>query len=476
MYNDINISDSSTICAIATPHGRGGIAVIRISGPDAIAISDKIWRGKSLDAVQSHTAHLGNVLHTDGSILDQAVATVYRAPRSFTGENVVEIAVHGSVYIQQQLLQSLIAAGARLAGPGEFTQRAFSNGRLDLAQAEAVADIIAADSRAAHRIASQQMRGQFSRRIAQLRDSLLQLATLLELELDFSEEDVEFADRTRLIDITSQIEDETTRLYRSFQGGQAIKDGIPVAIIGAPNAGKSSILNALLGDDRAIVSDIPGTTRDTVEDTITLGDYTFRLIDTAGLRDTTDTVERIGIERARQSIDKSRIVIVVSDITKPLDSEILHAATSHLSSESPGYTIHALNKTDLAPHPDTLGQAAEFQAKTAESAPGHITTVQASTLTHQGTEALIQALTAAADSDAGTATDGLIITNARHAQHLSHAAASAAQARVQLTDGTPSDLVAQTIRETIHHLSAITGDIPSQEILNNIFANFCIGK
>lgn len=469
MYTQLQILDNSTICAIATPHGRGGIAVIRLSGPDALAITNRIWKGKPLDQVDSHTAHLGTITDRQGEPLDQAVVTVFRGPRSFTGQDTVEISVHGSIYIQQQLLASLTKAGARLAGPGEFTQRAFANRRMDLAQAEAVADIIAADSRAAHRIASQQMRGQFSQRIASLRDTLLELATLLELELDFSEEDVEFADRSKLIELTDKIARETMRLHKSFQGGQAIKDGIPVAIVGAPNAGKSSILNTLLGDDRAIVSDIPGTTRDTVEDTLHLGDYTFRLIDTAGLRHTTDTIEQIGIDRARQAISKARIVIMVSDATQPLDAQTIQAVTT---GDCAPYIIHALNKTDLSVNDDTVAEAKQI-AQNCEA----ITTVETDTRTSQGINKLVEALISAADKDArGNETSGLVITNARHAQLLLQASQTASLANEQLRQDIPSDLVAQTIRQTIEHLSAITGDIPSQEVLNNIFANFCIGK
>lgn len=516
---------TSTICAISTPAGCGGIAIVRLSGPRAIEIADCVWLGRPLHDTPSHTARLGSVVDARGELLDQPLATVFRAPASFTGEDVVEFSVHGSRYIQQSLIDALLAAGAEAAGPGEFTKRAFVNGKLDLAQAEAVADIIAAESRAAHRIASQQMRGKFSQRLAELRDSLLELATLLELELDFSEEDVEFADRARLIAISESINCETTRLYNSFQGGQAIKDGIPVAIVGAPNAGKSSILNTLLGDDRAIVSDIPGTTRDTVEDTVRLGDYTFRLIDTAGIRHTSDTVERIGIERSHRAMENARIVIAVSDVTTPLDSDILQSATTVLDSDHPGYLIHALNKSDLIAEPSTLAAANDFaaslqRANTTSSdnfldnsnkftanfaAPpkntnftssedaykganqaslitdskrnGHVMTVEVSTVTADGAKALRDALLAVADADAGhTDGDALIITNARHAELLRQASESSRRIIDELRSDIPSPFVAQSVRETIHHLSAITGSISSQDILSNIFRNFCIGK
>ncbi|MDE6125702.1 MAG: tRNA uridine-5-carboxymethylaminomethyl(34) synthesis GTPase MnmE, partial [Muribaculaceae bacterium] len=290
----------STICAISTPAGTGGIAVVRVSGPDAIGTVSRLWRGKPLSKCDSHTAHLGQLVDPgrDSEPLDQAVATIFRGPNSFTGEDVVELSVHGSRFVQAELIRLLCGNGARLAEPGEFTRRAFAAGKMDLAQAEAVADVIAANSRAALRIANRQMRGAFSERLATLRDQLLELAALLELELDFSEEDVEFASRNRLRDIAGQILDEIERLRSSFAAGTAIKDGIPVAIAGPTNAGKSSLLNALLNDDRAIVSDIHGTTRDTVEDTMSIGDHLFRFIDTAGIRETYDAIEQAGIRRS----------------------------------------------------------------------------------------------------------------------------------------------------------------------------------
>lgn len=463
-------NDTDTICAVSTPAGRGGIAVIRISGPDAIAIADSVWRGRKLSDTPGHTVRLGEIIDTEShQMLDQGLATVFRAPASFTAQDVVEFAVHGSRYIQRRLLEVLVASGARLAEPGEFTRRAFVGGKLDLAQAEAVADLIDAESRAAHRIASSQMRGHFSERLAFLRDKLLELATLLELELDFSEEDVQFANRSHLIDLTAQVRDETLRLHNSFKGGQAIKEGIPVAIVGAPNAGKSSLLNQLLGDDRAIVSDIPGTTRDTVEDTLALGDYTFRLIDTAGIRQTDDTIEQIGVDRARQTIARARIVIVVSDITVPIDRPILEAASKAVTEGSAAHLIHVLNKADLLSAP-TAGEISQTSPDT------HISKITISAKTGLGTDALLNALIDAADKDAGTDSDALIVTNARHARLLLEASQAAEQALDELRSGIPSDLVAQSIRATISYLSEITGDIPSSEILETIFKRFCIGK
>ena len=309
---EITTPGSDTIVAPATAPGQAALAVLRLSGPQAIAIADTLWRGKSLAQADSHTAHLGTVLDSRGLQLDQAVAVVYRAPRSFTGQDSVELTVHGSMYVRRELLDTLIKAGARLAEPGEFTRRAFLGGRLDLSQAEAVADIIAAESRAANDIAQSQLQGKFAGRIQQLRQQLIDIASLLELELDFAEEDLEFADRTLLTQLATQARDEIKRLLQSFRTGDAIMRGIPVAIVGAPNAGKSSLLNALLGHDRAIVSDVPGTTRDTIEETLHLGDHLFRFIDTAGLRASTDAVERIGIDRARAAIASARIILYLS--------------------------------------------------------------------------------------------------------------------------------------------------------------------
>ncbi|MCC8037471.1 MAG: tRNA uridine-5-carboxymethylaminomethyl(34) synthesis GTPase MnmE, partial [Bacteroidales bacterium] len=309
---------NDTICAISTAPGVGGIAVARVSGPQSLACVSKIWKGADLHKVKSHSAHLGDILDSDGATLDQAIVTVFRAPRSFTGEDTVEISVHGSQYVQRQLIKRLAEAGARLADPGEFTRWAFASGRFDLAEAEAVADLIAARSRSAHRLAMSQMRGQLTQRLDQLRDQLIELASLLELELDFSEEDVEFASRSRLALLANDTIAEVEHLLATFTTGQAIKDGIPVAIVGATNAGKSTLLNRLVGDDRAIVSDIHGTTRDTVEDTLEIHGSLYRLIDTAGIRQTNDPIEALGIQRSRQAVARARVVIALLDATLPL--------------------------------------------------------------------------------------------------------------------------------------------------------------
>ena len=459
---------NDTICAISTSPGVGGIAVARISGPQAVEIVSRIWQGKSLHAVESHTAHLGNITDAEGHILDQAVVTAYLAPRSFTGETVVEIAVHGSRFVQRELIQTLITAGCRLAEPGEFTRRAFAAGKMDLAEAEAVADVIASNSRAAHRIAISQMRGGFSRRIAELRAQLVDLASLLELELDFSEEEVEFASRDKLRQLASNLNDEISRLHRSFATGIAIKEGIPVAIVGPTNAGKSSLLNALLGDERAIVSDIHGTTRDTIEETIELGDYLFRFIDTAGIRNTTDSIERIGIDRSLQALERARIIIIVSDASSPLPEEIIsRAVATRTASSTPPHVILLHNKIDKVidkhqlnidnKHPDLIN-------------------LQISALTGEGLEALTDILKEAAHKDRGVADEDTLVTNIRHAQALAQANESIVRLLQGLDADLPGDLLAQDLREALHHLASITGQIPSTEILETIFSRFCIGK
>lgn len=304
------VIENDTICAVSTPSGVGGIAVVRVSGPQAVTIADKIWKGKRLGSVVSHTVHLGNIMEQgDDEPLDQAVATVFRAPNSFTGEDVVEFSIHGSRWIQRELINLLIRSGCRLAEPGEFTRRAFASGKLDLAQAEAVADVIASSSKSAHRLASSQMRGVFSKNISELRDKLIHIASLLELELDFSEEEVEFASREELTSMAHDLLERISRLAGSFSTGNALKEGVPVAIVGEPNVGKSTLLNRLLDDNRAIVSEIPGTTRDTIEDTTDIDGVMYRFIDTAGIRETDDTVENMGIQRTLKAVSDARIVV-----------------------------------------------------------------------------------------------------------------------------------------------------------------------
>ena len=461
-----------TICAISTPPGIGGIAVIRISGPDAIAACSQVFRpfkaSHALDTRATHTLTFGQIVLPQENpdfkeeILDEVVVSLYRAPHSFTGEDVVEISCHGSIYIQQRILELLCntkhssssnhslsltkwtgegqGSGSlvRLASPGEFTRRAFANGRFDLTQAEAVADLISAQSAASHRLAMQQMKGSISQKLSSLHDQLLELTSLLELELDFSEEDVEFADRTRLIDLASEIDAEVMRLANSFKTGQAIKNGIPVAIIGAPNVGKSTLLNALLKEDRAIVSDIQGTTRDVIEDTITLGGFLFRFIDTAGIRTTDDRIEQLGIERSRQAASHANIIILLTEPGVPyIDIE----------ARPDQHVLRIENKTD------------QFQA-----------------LTGLGIEALEQQLISLARP---TTTGDVILTNQRHYQALTSAHQSLLRVIAGLNANLSGDLIAEDLRAVIASLNEILGKnmtITSQEMLNNIFKNFCIGK
>lgn len=457
---------ADTICAVATAPGTAGIAVVRVSGPQAFTICDTLWRGKKLSDCQSHTAHLGTVRDTDATVLDQAVATVFRGPHSYTGEDVVELSVHGSPYVQHRLIELLCKAGARLAEPGEFTRRAFTAGNIDLSQAEAIADLIAARSRAAHHVAVTQLRGGITRRLLQLREQLVDLSALLELELDFSEEDVEFADRTRLITLAEEINREVTRLHGTYSRGQAIRDGIPVAIAGPTNAGKSSLLNALVGDDRAIVSDVHGTTRDTVEDTLTLGDHLVRIIDTAGLRATTDTVELIGQERTRAALTRAalRLIVFAADDSRPLPAD-LDAAEN---------TIFVVNKTDVA-------SPAAVIEKIRERYGAEAVIVAVSALTGDGLSTLEKKLTETLDAMTGNVAADLIITNARQAQALADAAASSAAVIAALRTGISADLVAMDLRDTVAHLSSLLTNadadpVTSATVLSAIFSRFCIGK
>ena len=463
-------SNESTICAISTPHGTGGIAVIRISGPQAIAITSQCWKGAPIADMASHTAHLGNILFADGQMLDQVVLTIFRAPNTFTGEDVIEISCHGSVWIQQQIVNRLIECGCQAASAGEFTQRAFANHRIDLSQAEAIADVIAASSRAAHRIAINQMRGAFSNQLADLRTQLLDFVSLIELELDFSEEEVEFADRTQLLTLANHILDIITRLANSFATGNVIKNGLPVAIAGETNAGKSTLLNYLLHDDRALVSNIHGTTRDVIEDTITLGGTLFRFIDTAGIRHTHDTIEAMGIERTFKKINEAQLVLWLIDGTNPpqhlaqLSTEILpHTAGKQL--------IAVVNKDDCLNDEQRQAITDALTQLLPPDAQHIFISAKQQTALNQLQNMLIEAA-ALPEADESQ----VIVTNARHYQALTRAQQALQRAIQGLTDGLSGDFVSQDIREAMHYLGEITGEITTHDILGNIFSRFCIGK
>lgn len=502
------MTSSDTIAAVATAPGTGGIAVIRISGPRAVEIADSAWKGRPLAAAESRRATLGMYVSTEGTVLDEALAVVFRAPHSFTGENVVELSVHGSRWIQREVLSDLVRRGARPAGPGEFTQRAFLNGRLDLAQAEGVADLIAASSKAAHRLAMTQTRGGFSRELDSLRERLVEFASLLELELDFSEEDVEFADRTRLRALAAAILAKVERLAASYSSGAALKEGLPVVIAGVPNAGKSSLLNLILGDDKAIVSDIPGTTRDTIEDTIELDGVLYRFVDTAGLRKSDDAVESIGIDRARSKMRDARIIIWILDPATPLTPQLEElrsfratadsaaansaasagsyvSAASYASAASAGESRSAgfagsaiaspeivllLNKTDLA---DSYAKAAASLREHASI--GNDAVIPFSTKTGEGLDALRRRLSEIAISGYNP-DEEVIVTNARHYEALTKGASALRRAIEGIDAGISADFISQDVREATTALGTITGQIASSDLLHSIFSHFCIGK
>lgn len=468
MQTSLIYNPEDTICAISTPTGSGAIAIVRISGPQALAIIDRVWKGKRLSDAISHTAHLGYIIDPEnGEAIDQAVATIFRGPHSFTGDDTVELGLHGSRWIQRRVIAILQNLGARTALPGEFTRRAYSAGHLDLAEAEAVADIIAASSKAAHKLAMSQLRGEFSKYIARLRDDMIDLTAFLELELDFSEEDVEFASRARLHDLAHAIQNQLSRLADSYTAGANIKDGIPVAIIGPTNAGKSSLLNALLDDDRAIVSEIHGTTRDIVEDTIEIGSYLVRFRDTAGLRQTDDKIESIGIERSLIAAREAAVVIYLVD---PLEQTDLAEIEKRLDGINKRNVIVAVNKSDIAER-----QSDEIVQILTPALP-HTTVLVISAKERTSLGALRQAIVDLFEEQLPSSDQDIIITNARHAQSLRAAADSAQNVINALASDIPADLIAQDLRETIHHLSAITGEITPNEVLTTIFSRFCIGK
>ena len=450
----------TTVAAIATPQGTGGIAVIRLSGPDAVAIAQKLCPNDNLAAIEPRRATLVTLTDSDGATLDRPLLTLFRAPASFTGEDTVEFAVHGSQHIQRALLRSLFKAGAVAAAPGEFTQRAFLNGRLDLAQAEAIADLIAARSQAAHRLALRQAAGQLSHHLDTLRQKLIDLAAMLELELDFAEEDVEFADRTQLLQLTDTLAREIERLTDTYADGKAFRDGIPVAIIGAPNAGKSTLLNALLDEEKAIVSDIPGTTRDVISDTRQINGLLFRFIDTAGIHHTDDAIEKIGISRALGEARRAAIILRLTAADAgsptPLPDDGLNPDAT---------VIDILTKSDLLPDDTACGEGG-----TACGA------LRISALTGEGISLLHKQLTDAALGEKHDLEHDIILTNERHYSELTAAHAALARVRTAITDGISADFIAQDLRLVTQHLAQVTGAVTNTELLHTIFSRFCIGK
>ena len=462
--------DQSTICAIATSPGMGAIATIRLSGDKAIVIADAVFQspksGKTLAGQKPNTLHFGSI-YDQVELIDEVVVAIFHAPHSFTGEEVVEITCHGSVYIQQRILQLLILKGARMARPGEFTQRAFLNGKMDLSQAEAVADLIASTNRAAQKVAINQMRGGFSTELSKLRSELLHFIAMIELELDFSEEDVEFADREQLKKLVSKIEAILRKLKDSFQLGNVIKNGIPVAIVGDTNVGKSTLLNALLNEEKAIVSPIHGTTRDVIEDVVNIHGTAFRFFDTAGIRETTDEIETIGIERSYHKLDQATVVILVVDTQNDFGviSERINKIRQRINSQS---LIIAANKMDqgLA---ETIACLKELPLSVNEKL------VFIAARQKLNLEELINEMQKAVSLDS-LSEDAVIVTNVRHFEALAHAHESIERVNVGLDNRITGDFLAQDIRQCLYYLGEITGAISNDEILGHIFKNFCIGK
>jgi len=462
--------DQSTICAISTPPGIGGIAIIRLSGKEAVPIVEKIFKSpasdKKLSNQRANTLHFGTIKSGD-DLIDEVVVSLFKSPHSFTGEDIVEISCHGSVYIQQLILQLLISNGARLARPGEFTQRAFLNGKMDLSQAEAVADLIASGNAAAHKLSITQMRGGYSREINQLRDELLRFAALVELELDFSEEDVEFADRSALIELSTRIAMLLKKLTESFRLGNVIKNGIPVAIIGETNVGKSTLLNALLNEDKAIVSDIHGTTRDVIEDVVNIDGTLFRFSDTAGIRETTDVIESMGIERSYNQLMKAEIVLLVTDISGPVDP-ILDRILKIRKKIADQQLIIIANKVDIA-SAEAQTKLSGFTLKPNEKL------VFIAAKSRANLDELIQLMKRAVDFDS-IGPEEIIVSNVRHYEALMLAFSAIEMVVQGLKTGISGDFLAQDIRECLHYLGEITGEISTDEILGHIFKHFCIGK
>ncbi|MFD2999293.1 tRNA uridine-5-carboxymethylaminomethyl(34) synthesis GTPase MnmE [Pontibacter toksunensis] len=452
---------NDTIVAVATAPGVGAIAVIRLSGPEAITITNHVFKGKDLSKQTSHTIHFGTI-RSEEKVLDEVLVSLFVAPHSYTKENVVEISCHGSDFIVQQIIQLLLKQGARLASAGEFTKRAFLNGQFDLAQAEAVADLIASDSALSHEVAMKQMRGGFSQEIKRLRGELVHFASMIELELDFGEEDVEFADRDQLRDLIGNIQRIIRELLKSFELGNVIKNGVPTVIVGNPNAGKSTLLNKLLNEEKAIVSDVPGTTRDFIEDEINIEGITFRFIDTAGLRETTDKVEAMGVERTMQKLSQSSLIIYLFDITEVTAKEVQTELDRLNPKRLP--LVAVANKIDLA----TAEKVAAF-----ESIEGLVTISAAE---GANLDELKQALVEKVNLGKLNTKNQTIVTNLRHVDSLNKTYAALDDVLNGIALGVSNDLVAADIRRALYSLGEITGEITTDDLLDNIFTKFCIGK
>ena len=469
----VNILNADTICAIATPHGMGAIAVVRVSGVASFPIVSQIFKRNDkpfdMGELVSHKAYYGHIVD-NGALIDEVLVTFFKGPHSFTGEDSVEISVHGSVFIQQKLLQVLIAHGCRMAEAGEFTRRAFVNRKFDLAQAEAIADLISSESEAAHRVAINQLKGGFSKELQVLRSKLLEMTSLVELELDFSEEDVEFADRVQLKALLQEILGKINKLKDSFRLGNAIKNGIPVAIVGQTNTGKSTLLNALLGEDRAIVSDIAGTTRDTIEETLNINGILYRFIDTAGLRATDETIEKIGIERSYKKIAEANVVIGMLDAKTDYESMLLSANEIRSKVDfDHQQLILCINKVDTL---SDQGEAMLGQLRQ-DLNNDDIMVICISAKHKFGLNDLYNTLK---HSQPLAHPDATLVTNVRHYEALVHAGDSLERVQQGLEMNIPTDLVSQDLRQALYHLGSITGEITTDEVLGSIFSRFCIGK
>lgn len=467
----MNIDD--TICAVCTPPGRGAVAMLRLSGPAAISIADSVFTspvaGKRLADQKAMTLHFGQVRDKAGAVIDDVIVSLFRKPHSFTGDDTVEFSCHGSAVIQRLLLQTLVEAGARLALPGEFSKRAFVNGKMDLSQAEAVADLISSESEAARRVAYDQLRGGFSRQLDDLRQQLIHFSSLLELELDFSDEDVEFANRDELTDLINHILDVVTRLADSFRLGNAIKQGIPTAIVGAPNVGKSTLLNALLCEERSIVSDVMGTTRDTIEETLSIADLSFRLIDTAGIRETADAIEAEGVRRSQAAVAKALVVILLVDATNGQEAaQTAVADIRSLMRSDEQSLIVCVNKTDEAP---AAWATDDWRRQMLAAA-----VVPMAAKDGVGVDELRLSMAEAVKVDDVVVGEDVVVTNARHYEALVAAREALLCVAAGLDSGLGGEILSLDIHDATDALASITGMTTSQDVLNNIFAHFCIGK